>query len=466
MEPTTAIPLPLALSIPVFCVNLLIVLIQAWRLRDARATFILFSIWLRYVIAALWEFTYPPVLFGFSLVAISSIIVVVIGLAVVGGRRLLMRKLLPIYAVVLAILISAAVNHTWMGAVNETLKWLYLIVMALAAYVAMRSCGPNRLLGALMTAFVTPITLQWLSVALDVRLINVEDGTQHFIGGYNHQQGFSIIILTFLFVACFMRLSAKSIYLCLAIAAAGLALANYRTSLLAAALPAASLAVAALAGKVVQKQRAVALLLFGAVTLFVFVGISQLAENRFSDLGTAVEKGASLIQPPQYFTTEERAIFSSRVYLWSLYIDAYQRGTIVNHLVGFGPDAWVGRFSLYAHNTFISNLYELGIFGTAIFIWMLTVYLLAAARVPGDRRLVLIACHIGFIVLNLSTMGFWTIEGDILYALVLAQTWYLQSLKARDRAGSGGNLEPMLSARQYQRLAELGRSSAAQSLKL
>jgi len=32
-------------------------------------------------------------------------------------------------------------------------------------------------------------------------------------------------------------------------------------------------------------------------------------------------------------------------------------------------------------------------------------------------------------VLNLSTMGIWTLEGAILYALLLSQTWYLHSIR-------------------------------------
>jgi len=50
--------------------------------------------------------------------------------------------------------------------------------------------------------------------------------------------------------------------------------------------------------------------------------------------------------------------------------------------------------------------------------------------VRDNRRLMLIACHIGFIVLNLATMGIWTLEGAILYGLLLSQTWYLDAIQA------------------------------------
>jgi O-antigen ligase len=92
----------------------------------------------------------------------------------------------------------------------------------------------------------------------------------------------------------------------------------------------------------------------------------------------------------------------------------------------------VGRFTTYAHNTFISYLYEFGLFGLAALLWILISNFLTAVRVRDNGRLILISWHIGFIVLNSATMGIWTLEGAILYALLLSQTWYLYSLKKGD----------------------------------
>ena len=90
----------------------------------------------------------------------------------------------------------------------------------------------------------------------------------------------------------------------------------------------------------------------------------------------------------------------------------------------------MGRFTTYAHNTFISYLYEFGLFGLAGLVWILSSNFLTALRVRDNRRLVLVACHIGFIVLNLATMGIWTLEGAVLYGLLLSQTWYLDAIRA------------------------------------
>jgi hypothetical protein len=420
---------PIYVTLPVWGAILLLVLVQVWRLRDTCATFLLLATWFRYSIATFHQYTYPPLVLGFSLIALTSIVVVAVGLVVVGGRNLLLRRLVPVYGIILVILTSAIANQSWIGAINATFKWLYLIVFALAAYQAMRQRGSERVLRSLAVIFTGPIALQWLSVPWGLKTTS-EVGSSFFIGGYQHQQALSIILVTFLYLTCFSpSLSVIASYGRLMIVAGGLALANYRTALLAAALPAASLAVSKLVGKFAPKQRTIVFALLSVVTVFVFVGVATQAQQRFADLGTTLDKGASLIKPPEHFTMDDKRLFSGRLYLWSQYIDAYLSGDIINILVGFGPESWVGRFQTYAHNTFISYLYELGLFGIATLLWVLISNFLTALRVRGDGRLILVSCHIGFIVLNLSTMAIWTLEGAILYALLLGQTWYLQSIR-------------------------------------
>ena len=199
---------------------------------------------------------------------------------------------------------------------------------------------------------------------------------------------------------------------------------------LARARPASTLAVSKLVERVVPKHRGIVVVFLAVVTVFVFVGVGTLARERFADLGTVLDKGASLIKPAEHFTTEDKRLFSGRLYLWSQYIEAFLDGDIVNILVGFGPDAWVGRFTTYAHNTFVSYLYEFGLFGLAGFVWILISNFLTALRVRDNKGLVLVACHIGFIVLNLATMAIWTLEGAVLYGLLLSQTWYLDAIRA------------------------------------
>jgi len=420
---------PIYVTLPVWGVVLLFVLVGVWRLRETCATFLLLATWFRYSIATFHQYTYPPVVLGLSVIALTSIVVVAVGCLVVGGRNLWLRRLIPIYIIILVVLASGIANQRWIDAVNAIFKWLFLIVFALAAHQAMRRRGSEPIFRSLAVIFAGPVVLQWLSVLLDLKVTN-PDGT-YYIGGYQHQQALSIILLTFLYITCFSpSLGLLESYGRLAIVAAGLALANYRTALLAAAVPASTLAVSKLVEKVVPKQRGIVVVFLAVVTVLVFVGVGILAKERFADLGTVLDQGASLIKPAEHFTTEDKRLFSGRLYLWSQYIEAYLDGDIVNILVGFGPDAWDGRFTTYAHNTFISYLYEFGLFGLAGLAWILSSNFLTALRVRANRRVVLVACHIGFIVLNLATMGIWTLEGAVLYGLLLSQTWYLDATRA------------------------------------
>jgi hypothetical protein len=420
---------PIYVTLPVWGVVLLFVLNHVRYLREPCATFLLLATWFRYSIATFHQYTYPPVVLGLSVIALTSIVVVAVGCLVVGGRNLWLRRLIPIYITTLVVLVSAIANQRWIEGVNATFKWLYLIVFALAAHHAMRRRGSEPIFRSLAVIFAGPVVLQWLSVPWDLKVTN-PDGT-FYIGGYQHQQALSIILLTFLYITCFSPpLGLLASYGRLAIVAAGLALANYRTAVLAAAVPASTLAVSKLVERVVPKQRVIVVVFLAVVTVFVFVGVGTLARERFADLGTVLDKGASLIKPAEHFTTEDKRLFSGRLYLWSQYIEAFLDGDIVNILVGFGPDAWVGRFTTYAHNTFVSYLYEFGLFGLAGFVWILSSNFLTALRVRDNKGLVLVACHIGFIVLNMATMAIWTLEGAVLYGLLLSQTWYLDSIRA------------------------------------
>ncbi len=155
---------------------------------------------------------------------------------------------------------------------------------------------------------------------------------------------------------------------------------------------------------------------------FALVGGIVVAErDRFADLG-ALSQGTALIRPPETFTWADRRVLSSRPYIWSEYIYAYADAPRLQKWIGYGPDSWVTRMPIYAHNTVISFLYELGIFGViAILLVWGNMIRLAFMAEPRWRPL-LLAGHASFIVLNLATMAHWQVEGNILYGLLCGFT--------------------------------------------
>src|SRR3981081_3913664 len=176
---------PIYVTLPVWGVVLLFVLVRAWYLRDSCATFLLLATWFRYSISTFHQYTYPPVVLGLSVIALTSIVVVAVGCLVVGGRNLLLRRLIPIYFTILVVLVSAIANQRWIEAVNATFKWLYLIVFALAAHHAMRRRGSEPIFRSLAVIFAGPVLLQWLSVPWDLKVTSPH-GTTFYIAGAAH----------------------------------------------------------------------------------------------------------------------------------------------------------------------------------------------------------------------------------------------------------------------------------------
>jgi len=181
----------------------------------------------------------------------------------------------------------------------------------------------------------------------------------------------------------------------------------------------------------VPRQRSIVL---GAVLLVATatVSLGAIAErDRFADIGFAISRGTSLIKPPGTFSTEERRTMSGRPAIWSQYLYAWYDGSPVRKMIGFGPETWGKAFRLYAHNTLVSTLYEIGVMGVfaTLFLWGWMLALALMAR--GSPILVLAAAHLGFFILNMATMPMWMIEGMIYYGLLCGYTVYAYQRRRR-----------------------------------
>jgi O-antigen ligase len=150
--------------------------------------------------------------------------------------------------------------------------------------------------------------------------------------------------------------------------------------------------------------------------------IGTLQSDRFADVGTVLVHGSELMKPPEAFTGDERRILSGRVYLWSNYIDAYENGTTVQKIIGRGPDSWSSNFAIYAHNTLVSYLYEMGIIGVAAILLLWATIASVAMRAQRGQRATILGAHASFFLLNMATMPHWQIEGNILYGLICGYT--------------------------------------------
>lgn len=391
------------------------------RTHGRAARFLMLACWLRYTLSSLHQFTYNEPIPGVKWIALGSLAILGTGFFVLEKRRFLSRPFYPVVLICGLMLVSAVVNGSPGSAFEPMTRFLTFVVIAVALWQALETRG-SAVLKRLLLIFIQPLTYQVASLVLGVPKSGELDGSLSYIGGYYHEELFSLIGATCFFVAMFAgnlgKIPRFAICMVSLISIAG---ANYRTTMLGI-IPLALVALFTATPKAfAPSQRALARIMI-IVAGIAMVGIGSVAaRERFSDLG-AITQGAAIIKPPETFSWAERRELSSRPYIWSTYIYAYAAGSPVNKLVGFGPDSWQGKMENYAHNTVISFLYELGIAGVfAILLLWASMFRLALSADKRSRTL-LIGGHLSFLVLNLATMAHWQVEGNMLYGLLSGYT--------------------------------------------
>lgn len=389
------------------------------RLRGDAARFLIGAIWLRYILSVFHVVTYRDIAAGLSLTAIGSILVTGIGLLLIDKRYLLLKALLPVYALILIALASAHLNAGLITALDTVVKYVYFCTLLIATYEALKDNAPGDLFRQLLAAFAPLLVFQALSVATGLVKASELDGSRSYIGGYNHEAAFSVALVTFFVVASFATGLARWLkFTLLALIFAGVLLANYRTSIIALLPFAATIFVGRTAALFRPRQRFV-LIALGVLLAFVALAIVTAATGeRFGDLATFLTHPDAYIKPQEQFTMEERRLLSGRAYIWSGYIYAWLGSSEWQHLFGFGPDSWSDWFRVYPHNTVIAFLFELGLAGLAVLLWWWAAMFRLASRAARAVRTDLVVAQLAFILLNLATMALWQLEGLILFALI------------------------------------------------
>lgn len=399
------------------------------------ARYVILAVWARYVLSALHTFTYRDVAAGITWNALGSALILGAGLLLIDKRLLLHRALLPVYLIVAIVVASGLANGQIGGLLNTGLKYGYFVILLIALYQALDDPRTSDILSWLLWAFSPLLLLQLLSIVLRVGKASEADGSVSWIGGYNHEAAFSLSLAACFLAACLAR-EVRPVVRTVILAASftGLFLANYRTSMLALVPLAAVQLFQAGTGVVRPDQRpAVALVALAAIAGLGMLAAGAMSE-RFADLAVLTQAGFDIIKPPTSFTWEDRDVMSGRPYIWSLYVYAFENGNSLQQLIGLGPDAWLGRFKVYAHNTLIAYLYELGWAGLGAVVLLWLGMLLPAFSAPGRTRLTLLAGHASFFLVNMATMPHWMVEGLIVYAILCAYTLHESAEGRRLRA--------------------------------
>jgi hypothetical protein len=425
----TGVPgLPLWLQVPA-SLALVLLLLQALRIAGSpSARYVVFACWARFMLSSFHTYTFPHVIGDISGTAIGSATLFLLGAAIVPRALLLNRVIVSAYLVLIVVALSAAANGSFVKAFEPMTKFGLLIVVALHCFNALRRGDERRFTIALLLSFVPLLLFQLFSVILDVPKSTEGAGGESYIGGYYQEAAFSIALVGLLIVAA----AARSIpgwvkAVIVPVATAGIIVANYRTAILAMIPLIIFYLLYGLSRLVARNLRSLIVAVAGSA-LVIVGGTALMTLDRFQDLRTIATAEKPLIKPPDEFTTQDRRLLSGRTQIWSDYYYKWKDdGTQVQHLVGFGPESWETYFNLYAHNTFVSFMFEYGVLGVAALCLLFAAGLLAAFG-TGLHRWKLIAAHLSFITLNLATMPFWLVEGIIVYALLLGYTLYYGSL--------------------------------------
>lgn len=434
----------LAILVPATLVLLVIALIAGTRIKSLPGRFLFAAIWLRILLGAYHVYMFRPLAAGLSGNALVSIAVVGVGLLVVRPRHLMLKALLPVYIIITLVVLSGALNGQLGGVMTVMVKYAYFVILLVVTFEALRKDEAEKLMPLLIWAFAPLLLFQWLSLALRLPKGSETGDGLVWIGGYNHEAGFSVALLFAFTVGCLAhRLHPFVRFAFLGSAAIGIFLAGYRTTLFATAPLLVTAFWTGMTQHVGASQRRVVAATALMIGIVAVGGIAVFDHERFVDMGTFLSNPDALIKPPREFNQVERGILSARPLIWSEYLYAYNEGRPYQLLFGFGPESWDKGFTVYPHNTLISTLYELGGVGVCA---MLLLWITMASLVQGARRWdrpMLFAAHITFFLLNMGTMPFWQVEGLALYAVLCGYTLFSARERLQQWQAARWNARPM-----------------------
>lgn len=393
--------------------------------------FVVLAIFFRMLLSAFHPFTVPAFVGPFSINALYSLMIIAIGFLLIDRRLLRLRFMLPVHGLIALTLLSALYNGSLGDSIQSLLKWLFFIVIVLAVYESIVRCGRALVLEKLLLGFSIPVVLQLASVLLRHSKATETDGSVSFVGGYMHEAVFSGVLIAALMIAalrqmCMPRTRRWWAFVPMLLAVE-VALTNYRTNILTMLMPLMGYLYFRFIYNGVPLAK-VATMLVAAVGLVAVASVDlRVIVDRFAEIGTVLDSMGDLIKAPIYYTDLEQDYFSTRVYLWSQYIDGYLDGNFVQAIIGMGADSWEHLFPRYAHNTFVSYLYELGMLGCGVLVYFfLSNMVRCFSGTLTTYSAMLFLCFLGFLIMNMGTMPLWQVEGVILFAILCALSWELK----------------------------------------
>lgn len=412
--PTGVLVLGMVLSIVLF-------LLIFRRSPNIYSAFVSLSLFSRYMASEFPHVTFKTI-GGLSVISLVSLTTVFFGLFLLNIKILSSRVFILVSILIVFNFISASANGNVSAGVTSSLKWLYFFVILQCAFIAMKSSDPLLVIFSILIGIAPVVAFQLIGIPFGYAKATEWDNSVSFIGGYSHEAAFSMALMTAVIVAGYGSIYYRFFTIFFIVSFISLALGNYRTALLAVMPAVATWTLIWLYNHSDRRSRILAPIPFAMLGGLVLFGMPAL-EQRFSDLFVSLNQYDVLLVRPEDYSWEARRLLSSRPYIWSQYITSYFQGSDFQIILGYGPDSWINSFSVYAHNTFISTIYETGLLGALALSSIMILFATWCMLIKDRRaRYYLISCHLSFFILNMGTMPLWNIEGLILYAVIVALT--------------------------------------------
>lgn len=380
------------------------------------------------------HYTAPPLLGQQSINSVLGVAIIGFGLFLSRNYLLRYKVFLPVYALIGVMVFSALYNGGSAGLINAVLRQLLFVVIAISVFRALdQSAHDERMPGRMLSLLIVPLLFQAMSVVFRVvNLSGAQEGSLSFIGGYVHEGVFSTVILIGLVITVLSTgLTWKRSTLIIGVLLAALIYANYRTTFLAA-IPLLVGHVFIGSGQGFRSDMAAVIRTLAIIVALIIAGLLFNAlSGRLSDVALVAQDFSDLFKPPREYDSEARDLLSGRLVIWSNYVFTTVTSSLSHILIGFGPDAWEQQMTIYAHNVYVSYLYEMGVIGVAALLLVMLSFLWLAMTARHPRRWALVASHLGYLILCLGTMPTVTIEGVFLYAIICGYTLYYRLASAR-----------------------------------
>lgn len=437
METTTYAgrAMPIFVHLPMLVIGVLAILALTRRLPSPGGRMLVIAVGMRPLLSAAWQYTFAASPLGLSWNALSSVIFFIAGVFVVRRRSVSPLIVLPFVPLIAVTVLSGVLNDALVGLSSTAAKLGYVVVVSLLVLDAAERHGIEPVMRTMVLALLTPLVFQVVGTTMGLVKQSEADGSAAYIGGFFHESAFSLLLCGTMLAVCLLRRVDFRIKLAMiAWCAIGIVLGNYRTALIAIVpLVAVSLLTEG-ARRFVPRQRAI----IGALLVMLIaaggLGFAVAQQERFGDLAVLFSRNTELIKRPDTFSVEDRHVMNGRPLIWSTYYYAWGDSSPRQHLIGLGPDSWTGRMRVYAHNTIVSALYEVGLVGVGCYLLLWGWFIALALLVPGRSRWLCLAGHLSFLLLNMATMPMWSIEGLIYYGLLCGYTAFMMRSRRAARA--------------------------------